>query len=384
MIDPWYTKKSWAEISKSALINNLDVIRSHTKATGTLVAPVVKANAYGHGDKLIVPILEDAGVTHLCVATIDEAIALRQLGAKSDILIFGTTRCEHVPFLKHYRLTPSICSVSEIRGFADESIKAGGAPLPVHIKLDTGMSRFGLLVDTRHKVETVEAMLAIAREPSLMVTGVYTHLATADCDLGYVSMQREHFISTISSAESFGFPRVKRHFASSAAIPGQPENHFDMVRPGIALYGGMAGPRVPHWTHLRPVMTVKSVIEEIDDVVAGTRVSYGGTWAAPRDSRLAVINMGYADGLSRQLSNKGCFYHKGREIPIVGRVCMDRCVVDITEVTDARVRDEVMLFGEDQYGRKDASDITAIYGTIDYELFTGIKERVPRILVEDQ
>jgi len=133
---------------------------------------------------------------------------------------------------------------------------------------------------------------------------------------------------------------------------------------------------------LRPVMTVKSVIEQIGDVTAGTRVSYGGTWSASRDSRLAVINMGYADGLSRQLSNRGCFYHKGREVPIVGRVCMDRCIVDITEIPDVQVRDEVMLFGEDAYGRKDASEVAAICGTIDYEVFTGIKERVPRVLVE--
>ncbi len=382
MIDPWFTKKSWAEISKSALINNLNVIRAHAAETGTLVAPVVKANAYGHDAGLIVPILEEAGVMHLCVATIDEAIALRESGAKSDILIFGTTRYEHVPFLKRYDLTTSIVSADEVRGFAEESIKAGGPPLPVHIKLDTGMTRFGLLVDEPNRAKTIETMLAVAREPSLIVTGVYTHLATADCDSAYVAMQRERFISAVSEAEKYGFPRVKRHIASSAAIPGQPENHFDMVRPGIALYGGKAGPREPHWTKLRPVMTVKSIIEQINDFSQGTRVSYGGTWTLTRDSRLAVIDMGYADGLSRLLSSKGHFYHKGRGIPILGRICMDRCVVDITEITEARVRDEVMLFGEDAYVRKDASDIASLCDTIDYELFTGIKERVSRILVE--
>jgi len=382
MIDPWFTYKSWAEISKSALINNLNVIREHAAATGTLVAPVVKANAYGHDAVLVVPILEEAGVTHLCVATIDEAITLREAGATSDILIFGTTRYEHVPFLKRYRLTASIVFADEIQEFAAESINAGGPPLPVHIKLDTGMSRFGFLVDSVYRAKTIEAMLAAAREPSLSVTGVYTHLATADCEPAYVAMQRERFISTVSEAESYGFPRVKRHIASSAAIPGQPDNHFDMVRPGIALYGGKAGPREPHWTKLRPVMTVKSIIEQINDVSAGTRVSYGGTWTLSRDSRLAVVNMGYADGLSRLLSSKGHFYHKGREIPIVGRICMDRCIVDVTEIPDICVRDEVMLFGEDAYVRKDASDIASICGTIDYEIFTGIKERVSRVLVE--
>jgi alanine racemase len=128
MINPWFTKKSWAEISKSALINNLEVIKAHAATTGTLVAPVVKANAYGHGAELVVPVLEEAGVTYLCVATIDEAIALRESGAKSEILIFGTTRYEHVPFLKMYGLTASIVSESEIRGFADATPKTGGEP----------------------------------------------------------------------------------------------------------------------------------------------------------------------------------------------------------------------------------------------------------------
>ena len=165
MIDPWFTYKSWAEISKSALINNLNVIREHAAATGTLVAPVVKANAYGHDAVLVVPILEEASVTHLCVATIDEAITLREAGATSDILIFGTTRYEHVPFLKRYRLTASIVFADEIQEFAAESINAGGPPLPVHIKLDTGMSRFGFLVDSVYRAKTIEAMLAAAREP---------------------------------------------------------------------------------------------------------------------------------------------------------------------------------------------------------------------------
>lgn len=382
-IDPWFTKKTWAEISKSALINNLTVIRTHAASSGALVAPVVKADAYGHDAALIAPILEESGVRQLCVATIDEAITLRESGAKSEILIFGTTRYEYVPLLKRYGLTASLVSMSEIRGFADESEKIGGTPLSVHIKLDTGMTRLGLPVDSvAHRAKAVEAMFTAVRESSLHVTGVYTHLATADCDSDYTAMQRERFAATVSEAESHGFPRVTRHLACSAAIAGQPENHFDMVRPGIALYGGKAGPREPHWTALRPVMTIKSAIEQIEDVTAGTRVSYGGTWTAMRDSRIAVVNMGYADGLSRQLSNKGCFYYRGIEVPIVGRICMDRCMVDMTGISGVHVRDGVMLFGEDACGRKDASDVAAICGTIDYEVFTGITERVPRVLVE--
>ena len=170
-----------------------------------------------------------------------------------------------------------------------------------------------------------------------------------------------------------------RHLAASSAIPLGPDYHFDLVRPGIVLYGGRAGPDKEAWPGRKPGMTVKSLIEQVEGVDAGTRVSYGGTWTTPVDSVLAVINMGYADGLPRLLSNRGSFFHKGRELPIRGRVCMDRCIVDVTGLDDVKVGDQVTFFGQDEWIRKDASEITDLYGSIDYELFCGISERVPRV-----
>ena len=328
------------------------------------------------------PILEQAGVTFFCVATIDEAIFLRQNGARSEILIFGTTKSEHVSYLKHYRLTQSIVTAAEVDDFAKASHQVGGSPLCVHIKLDTGMTRLGLVSDDKHRDKAVETMLAVACEPALHVTGVYSHLATPDSDREYMALQHSRFIATVDQAEKLGFPRVIRHLASSSAIPGQPDNHFDMVRPGIVLYGGKAGPSLKAWQGIRPVMTVKSVIEQVGPVEAGTRVSYGGTWTTSNNSVLAVVNMGYGDGLSRLLSNRGSFYHKGRQLPIRGRVCMDRCIVDATSLPDVKVGDEVMFFGEDDYARRYASDIADLYGAIDYEVFCAINERVPRMLVD--
>lgn len=381
--DPWFAKRTWAEISKSALINNWNVIRSYISDDHVRVAAVVKANAYGHCADLVAPILEDAGCSFFFVATIDEAIFLRQNGIRSDILIFGTTKEAHTEYLKRYKLTQSIVTLQEIEGFAKASAKVGGPPLQVHMKLDTGMTRLGLLADPKHRERAVEALLNIAAQPSLKLTGVYSHLACADSDPKYNQMQRERFIMTVAEARRRGLPPVTMHLGASSAIPNQPDFHFDMVRPGIVLYGGRASTTTEHgWEGLRPVMTVKSVIEQVGAIEAGTRVSYGGTWTTPRDSVLAVVNMGYGDGLSRLLSNKGSFLHKGRVCPIRGRVCMDRCIIDVTGLDDVHVGDEVMLFGEDEYARRDASELADLYGTIDYEMFCNIQERVPRMLVE--
>ncbi len=380
--DPWYTKKTWAEISAKALINNLRLIRSHMADDRVKVAAVVKANAYGHCADIVVPLLEEAGVDTLFVATIDEAIELRQAGARSAILIFGATKSEHTPYLKRYRLTQSIVTAEEVPAFARQSEKTGGPPLDVHIKLDTGMTRLGLMADEKRRPRAVEVMLEAANQPWLRVTGVYSHLATADSDRDYAELQRTRFIQAVEEAERRGFPRVTRHLASSSAIIGQRDYHFDMVRPGIALYGGRAGPSGQAWAGLQPVMTVKSVIEQVARVDAGTRVSYGGIWTTPVDSVLAVVSMGYGDGLSRLLSNLGSFYYQGREAPIRGRICMDRCIIDVTGLPGVKVGDEVTLFGDDGLVRKDAAELADLYGTIDYELFCNINERVPRLKVE--
>ena len=380
--DPWYTKKTWAEISKKAILNNLEIIRNRIDASRVQLAPVVKADAYGHCADLVVPVLEEAGIRRLCVATIDEAIYLRQSGARSDILIFGTTKSEHVPYLKRYRLTQSLVTKRELETFSQASKSCGGAPLQVHIKLDTGMTRLGLMVDEKHQQEAVDIMLSASRDPSLFVEGVYSHLASADTDQAYTRLQLQRFTDTLKRAESEGFPRVIRHLANSAAIPLDRDYHFDMVRPGIVLYGGKAESTAGAYHHLMPVMTVKSVIEQVGQVDAGTRVSYGGSWTTSQDSVLAVVNMGYGDGLPRLLSNRGYFFYRGHKAPIRGRVCMDRSIIDVTSIPDVKVGDEVMLFGQDADVRQNASNVADLCQTIDYELFCNIHERVPRLLVD--
>lgn len=378
----WFTRKTWAEISKSALVNNLDYTRSLVTEPGVTIMPVVKADAYGHCADLVVPLLEEAGVSCLAVATLDEALALRRSGSRSQILILGTSPVECLPYLKGEDLTQTLVSRKEVAAYSRASAGGGGPPLKVHLKLDTGMTRLGLPTDPGRRQGTLEAMREASLAPGLQVTGVYSHLASADTDPDYTAFQQQAFTETLEAAEALGFPRVIRHLAASSAIAGQPDKHFDMVRPGIVLYGGKAGPSPEAWSGLRPVMTVKSVIEQISEVKAGSRVSYGGTWTADRDSVLAVVNMGYADGLPRLLSNQGAFYHRGRKAPIRGRVCMDRCMVDVTGFSDLEAGDEVMFFGDDGFIRVDAAPIAQLIGTIDYEIYTNIHERVPRLLAD--
>lgn len=379
--DPLPTHKVWAEISKGALVHNFELIRSLVPDPRVRVMPVVKADAYGHGVELCVPLLEEAGADILAVATLEEGLELRALGSRSDILIFGTSPLEALPYLKEKALIQSLVSREEVEAFSQASARLGGDPLKVHIKLDTGMTRLGLSTEADQVEASIRTLLDAFRAPGLELLGVYSHLATADSDPDYLAFQRERFERVLAEAKKQGLPPLTRHLAASSAIAGQEVNHFDLVRPGIVLYGGRAEPREA-WGDLRPVMTVKSRIEQVRPIRAGTRVSYGGTWTAPRDAVLAVVNMGYADGLPRLLSNRGAFYHQGRKAPIRGRVCMDRCMVEVTGLPGVQAGDEVMYFGDDGFLRLDAAVPADLLGTIDYEIYTNIHERVPRILVD--
>ena len=380
--DPWYTRKSWAEISKSALLGNLDLIRSYVNEAMVQVLPVVKADAYGHCAQLVVPILEEAGSSALAVATLDEALAIRQAGSRSQILVLGTSTPACLSYLQEADLTQTLVSREEILAYSQAWERGGGPPLKVHLKLDTGMTRLGLPTDPGRRQKTLDSILEASKLPGLQVTGLYSPLAAAASDPDYTALQWRRFKEPLETAEAMGLPRLCRHLAASSAIAGQADKHFDLVRPGIVLYGGKAGPSAQAWSGLRPVMTVKAVIEQVISVKAGTRVSYGGTWTAPHDSVLAVVNMGYADGLPRLLSNQGAFYYRGQEAPIRGRVCMDRCMIDVSDLPELAPGHEVMLFGDDGFIRVDADRLAQLCGTIDYEIYTGIHERAPRLLVD--
>ncbi len=370
--------RAWAEISRPALLNNVEVIRSHLGPETTMAA-VVKADAYGHKAGLVAPILEkEAGVRFFAVATLEEAIELRELGIMSDILILASVDPRYVPELKHYNLIVTIMDQLYVGPYARMAAKSEGV-LRLHLKLDTGMTRLGL--STRE--EELEQSLAVARAieemPQLQLEGVFSHLASGAADPDYSKRQLDLYHSFLSAFRLKNGKKLIRHLAASSGLTNS-DFALDMVRAGIVLYGGQTPPS-ELWQDLRPLMSFFSRVFLLRDVPRGTSVSYSQTWHAERDTRLALIEAGYADGVIRLLSNRGSWLINGVEAPIVGRVCMDCCLVDVTDLPQVQVGDRALFFGEYEGKRLSAAVQAEKAETIDYELFTGITCRVPRILV---
>ncbi|NLV98347.1 MAG: alanine racemase [Clostridiaceae bacterium] len=368
----------WAEISRSALLNNVAVIRSHL-APETRMAAVVKADAYGHRAGLVAPILEnEAGVNFFAVATLEEAIELRELGIRGDILILASVDPRYVGELKHYDLIVTVMDQLYVGPYAQMAAKSEGA-LRLHLKLDTGMARLGLSTRKEELEQSLAVARAIEERPELQLEGVFSHLASGAADPDFSKRQLDLYHSFLSAFQLKNGKKLVCHLAASSALTNQ-DFALDMVRPGIALYGGQTPP--PElWQNLRPVMSFFSRVFLLREVTRGTSVSYSQTWHAERDTRLALIEAGYADGIMRILSNRGSWLINGVEAPIVGRVCMDCCLVDVTDLPQVQVGDRALFFGEYNGKRLSAAEQAEKAETIDYELFTGIRCRVPRILV---
>jgi len=379
-----------AEINLAALRHNLRVVQR--SAGSAHVWAVLKADAYGHGAPAVARTLERAGVSGFCVALLEEGVELREAGIEVPILVMGGYYGDSHLEVLHRRLTPVVYDAFDIEAFA-RLVRAGDVPGPVdvHLKIDTGMARLGVQLGD---LPALAQKLADTEE--LRVTGLMTHLAQADAlTTEETAEQILKFDEATARLAKFGIrPRV-RHAANSAALlrPGdQVDARLDAVRPGIALFGvapvllSPQGSGQPVSTELRSVMRVRSEIVDIRDVPQGAKVGYGALWRAPRASRIATIPMGYADGLSRQLSNKGHVLCRGKRAPIVGAVSMDMAMVDVTDVTGAASRDEVVVLGpQDGPLGKDAisaDEIAAHAGTIAWEVLTSISRRVPRFYRE--
>ena len=371
------TKRTWAEISLPDLEHNYRALRGMLPR-GCRFLGVVKANAYGHGAVPVARKLEQLGAEYLAVACLNEAVELRQAGIAAPILILGPTPAPFAGELLQYDLTQTVQDMDEARALSEAAGKAD-KPLKVHIKVDTGMSRLGFLCDEDHVDLAAEEILALGALPYLQTEGLFTHFANADGDEAYTMRQLTRFLNIGEKLAAGGLEIKIRHCAASAAVLHYPCTHLDMVRPGIALYGhypdpsceGLDGPG------LLPVMTLKTRIAAVRELPAGTCISYGCTYTLERDSRLAVLPIGYADGLERLLSNRGEVLVHGQRAPILGRVCMDMCLVDVTDLP-AAVGDEVTVFGSELPIEEKAAAV----GTIQYELLCGVSGRVPRVYLD--
>ena len=363
-------KRTWAEIDLGRLARNYHALRGLTEP-GCKFLGVVKANAYGHGAVPVAKKLEELGADYLAVACLDEAVELRRAGIKRPILILGVTPTAYADVLLEHDITQAVGDLDTARALSAAAV-AAGRTLKVHIKVDTGMSRLGFLWSH----DAAEEIRQAAALPGLDCEGIFTHFANADGDEAYTMAQFTRFLDLLDRLKEAGVTFKIRHCAASAAVLNYPCTHLDMVRPGIALYGhypapsceGLDGPG------LRPVMSVKSRIASVKWVPAGTTVSYGRTHTLARDTRLAVLPVGYADGLFRLCSDKLSMRIGEDWAPIVGRVCMDMCMLDVTDLPQVGQGDVVTVFGEDAPVETAAN----LAGTIQYELLCAVSPRVPR------
>jgi alanine racemase len=367
-----------AEVNLANLRHNLRFVQR--AAGGAAVWAVLKADGYGHGAKAVARTLERAGATGICVALLEEGIELRQAGIQVPILITGGYYGRAWGELLRHDLTPVVHDPAQLESIADEVKFSGAEPLNIHVKIDTGMARLGILP------KEVPAMAkALHRFPEVKLQGLMTHFACADSsDPESINHQLDLFEAATAAMQSEGISPAIRHAANSAALLKSPRSCLDVVRPGIALFG--VNPSVDACPELRPVMRVRSEIVALRDLPAGSPVGYGRTFLTTRPSRIATVPVGYADGFSRSLSNRGSLLVRGKRAPVVGAVSMDMTMLDVTEIDDVRVGDECVVLGSQKgpLGQDEisAEQLAAQLGTIPWEVLTDISRRVPRFYRE--
>lgn len=370
-------RRTWAEIDLDALEHNYRRARTLT-GSGVRYLGVVKADAYGHGAVQIGRKLESLGADYLAVSSLDEARELRHGGITMPVLILGHTPPDMVPELIRYHITQAVSALAKAEEYSAAAAACGGT-LRVHIKVDTGMSRLGFLVRGSHFDGGVASIAAACALPGLDAEGIFTHFAVSDEDgeedESYTREQFGLFTGVIDALAQRGRTFAIRHCANSGALARYPEMYLDMVRPGIALYGAGADAQR---LDLRPVMSLKTCVSTIKVFDPDTTVSYGRTFRTTERTRMGVLPIGYADGFFRGLSNRASVLTGQGPAPIRGRICMDMCMVDLTELPDVHVGDAVEIFGQ----RQRVDDLASMLGTIPYELTCAVSKRVPRLYLE--
>ncbi|MGE5139524.1 MAG: alanine racemase [Rudaea sp.] len=368
--DPYVT---WAEIDLDAIAANVAAFRRHVGPTVQVIA-VVKANAYGHGAAPVAEAALQAGAARLAVHRAIEGVELRRAGIRAPILVMGYTPPAAGGTVVDWQLTPTVTTQEFARALSARAA-AAGREVPFHIKIDTGMSRYGLL-----PTEAVEFARALTALPAIRLEGVFTHFATADAaDQTHVREQLRIFNGVLDSLRAARIEVPLAHAANSAATMRLPEAHFNAVRPGIALYGMDPSSEWPPVFPLARPLTLKSRVSRVRDLPAGAGIGYGRTHITARPTRAALVPVGYGDGYHRVLSNRGAVLVHGERAPILGRVSMDQIVVDVTEIAGVQQDDEVVLVGRQGAAEIRAEEVAALAGTINYEVTTALLPRVTRI-----
>ena len=380
-----------AEIDLTAIAANVGELRRITRSEAQLLV-AVKANAYGHGIVEVAQQAIESGADALGVARLPEAVALRDSGIEAPILIFGYTPPDSVGTLTRLDLTQSVYSVDTAKDYA-ERLGQAKKRLKVHLKVDSGMGRLGLLPDSRRYVapgmnlngSAEKETLQIAGLRQLELEGVFTHFASSDsADKTYADQQFETYMEFLDCLKRAGLEIPIRHAANSGAIIDLPHMHLDMVRAGISLYGLYPSDEVDRSKiTLRPAMSLKARIIHLKTVPAGSAISYGMTHITEKPTKIATIPIGYADGYNRRLTNRGFMLVNGVRAPIVGRVCMDLTMLDVGHIPKVNLEDEVVMIGRQGNESITADEIASLLGTINYEVTSAITARVPRVFLKN-
>ena len=371
--------RAWREINLNAVEHNIYEVRKRL-LEHTMIMGVVKADAYGHGALEVSKAMLSAGVSMLAVAEINEAATLRQGGICAPILILGPENCLDISKVIELDITPAVCD----EHFAEElskCAKEAGKTVKIHIKLDTGMTRVGFnLTD-----ESLKAIKRIYKLPGICIEGIFSHFACADAeDRSITDKQFSVFCDFIKKLESLGVNIPIKHIANSAAILRFPEYQLDMVRAGIISYGYFPAEKELFFdADLIPVMTLKAKVTRINNVKSGTSVSYGHTYTTNKNTKIATVSIGYADGYRRLLSNKAYMFTENKAVPVIGRICMDQCMIDVSSVNNINIGDEVIVFGDGINSTTTADTLAEYTGTISYEILCLLGTRLPHVFIKD-
>ena len=364
----------WSEVDLGQLRRNLSVIRGRLASPKVEILAVVKADAYGHGMKAVVKTLAGQGVNFFGVATIEEALELRKLFPHPRILVLGGVHSKQAPLFMKEKITPTISSVEDVRVF-ERALRGARGRFPAHVKIDTGMGRLGVW----HK-DAATFFGTLGRRSPLLIEGLYTHFSSADLeDPDFTERQLALFNGVIHRVQAAGFAPRYLHAANSMGILRFKNAHFNLVRPGIILYGlnPARDARLP--SGIRPILSLKTRISFLKEVAKGRTLSYGATFAAAGKTRIATLPVGYSHGYRVGLSNKAFVAVRGTRCPVVGRVTMDQTLVDVGRLPSVKRWDEVTLIGEDRSVRISAEELARICETIPYEIVCSIHSHIPRL-----
>lgn len=377
-------KRTWAQINLDAVDNNITQIRS-VLAPGCLLCATVKADCYGHGYRYMTQEMVSSGADWFAVSNLAEALQLRRCGIEKPVLILGYTPPENARELVYNDISQAVFSYDYAKALSD-TVAADGVRVNAHIKMDTGMSRLGFVYhDSVEDYPVFDEIERACRLPGIEPEGIFTHFSSADCADGeaYTRIQYDLFLSAVERLRQRGIDFRIRHCSNSAAILRFREMGFDMVRAGIILYGLYPSKEVPENLKLLPVMELKTVVSLVKTLAADTPVSYSRTFVTPKEMKVATVPIGYADGYPRRLSNNMYMLVNGQKAPIVGNICMDQCMLDVTGIDGVKEGTEVTVFGADHGAFLGVDEIASHAGLLNYEVICGLSRRVPRIYLRN-